>query len=191
MRSHRSSVALLSALTFTTLLLGAAPAARAATPYCGITWGSLAKFSPTGTQAPVVGARVGRQDCYDRLVIDLGGTPAAGYNVRYTDGFRSAGGGSTPAVSGGAILTATVFAPDFDASGRRTVSWSVGTHIVTPQQFTSGGFRTFRDLVYGGNYEGAETAFGLGVRARLPFRAFTLDGPNGGSRLVIDVAHQW
>jgi hypothetical protein len=32
---------------------------------------------------------------------------------------------------------------------------------------------------------------GLGVRARLPFRVFKLDGPGEGSRLVIDVAHQW
>nr|WP_280956330.1 hypothetical protein [Cellulomonas flavigena] len=33
--------------------------------------------------------------------------------------------------------------------------------------------------------------FGLGVRARLPFRAFVLAGPGSGSRLVVDVAHQW
>jgi hypothetical protein len=29
------------------------------------------------------------------------------------------------------------------------------------------------------------------VRARLPFRVFTLAGQGEGSRLVIDVAHQW
>ena len=32
---------------------------------------------------------------------------------------------------------------------------------------------------------------GLGVRARLPMRAFVLDGPGDGTRLVIDVAHRW
>jgi hypothetical protein len=32
---------------------------------------------------------------------------------------------------------------------------------------------------------------GLGVRARLPFRAFVLAGPADGSRLVVDVAHRW
>jgi hypothetical protein len=31
---------------------------------------------------------------------------------------------------------------------------------------------------------------GLGVRARLPFRAFTIQDATG-SRLVIDVAHRW
>jgi hypothetical protein len=59
-----------------------------------------------------------------------------------------------------------------------------------PDQFTAGGFRTFRDVVYGGTYEGY-SSIGLGVRARLPFRVFKLDGPGTGSRLVIDVAHQW
>jgi hypothetical protein len=29
------------------------------------------------------------------------------------------------------------------------------------------------------------------VRARLPFRVFSLAGPGAGSRLVIDVAHRW
>ena len=41
-----------------------------------------------------------------------------------------------------------------------------------------------------GSYEG-RTTFGVGVRARLPMRVFTLDGPGTGSRLVIDVAHRW
>ena len=35
------------------------------------------------------------------------------------------------------------------------------------------------------------TGIGLGVRARLPYRVFVLDGSGGGSRLVIDVAHRW
>ncbi|MDQ1596268.1 MAG: hypothetical protein QOH40_2824, partial [Arthrobacter pascens] len=35
------------------------------------------------------------------------------------------------------------------------------------------------------------TTLGLGVRARLPFKVFTLAGPGSGSRLVIDVAHHW
>ncbi len=188
--SVRRALAVLSALTCTAVVAGIPIAQAETTPYCGITWGSLAKFSTTGTQAPITGARVGRQDCYDRLVIDLGGLPAPGYSVRYTDGVRSAGGGLPLSVAGGATITVTVFAPGYDAAGNPTVPWYVGQHIVTPDQFSAGGFRTFRDLVWGGGYEG-ESAFGLGVRARLPFRVFTLDGPGGGSRLVIDVAHQW
>ena len=47
------------------------------------------------------------------------------------------------------------------------------------------GYRTFRSTRYGGSFE-AITQFGLGVRARLPFRVFRLP-----DRLVVDVAHHW
>jgi hypothetical protein len=52
------------------------------------------------------------------------------------------------------------------------------------------GFRTFREVAAAGFHEGY-TSEGLGVRARLPFRAFTLAGPGNTVRLVIDVAHAW
>jgi hypothetical protein len=52
------------------------------------------------------------------------------------------------------------------------------------------GFRTFRQVAYLGGFEEL-TQLGLGVRARLPFRVFLLDGPGDGSRLVIDVARRW
>ena len=53
-----------------------------------------------------------------------------------------------------------------------------------------GGYRTLRDVVYGGCFEG-RTTFGVGVRARLPFRVFTLAGPGTRSRIVLDMAHRW
>ena len=194
MRSNRYIVGLAA---LACVVVGSAPsvtamttATAAAAPYCGITWGSVQKMSTAGTSAPIVGARTGRQTCYDRLVVDLAGKPAPGYIVRYTNGLHGIGNGEPLAVSGGAVLTVTLIAPTYDSSGRPTVSWRDGTHVVRPDQFTAGGYRTFRDLVYGGNFEG-ETALGLGVRARLPFRVFTLDGPGGATRLVVDVAHRW
>ncbi|MFN2607833.1 MAG: hypothetical protein ABR511_08045 [Acidimicrobiales bacterium] len=189
MRFRRSAVAL-SSLSLGALVV-AVPAARAATaPYCGITWGSLDKTSPAMTTAPVTGARVGRHDCYDRLVVDLAGMPAPGYDVRYTNGFTDIARGQSVPMAGGAVLTISVQAPAYDMAGNPTVPWGSRSHIVTPAQFSAGGFRTFRDLAYGGTFEGY-TLLGLGVRARLPFRVFTLDGPGSGSRLVVDVAHQW
>ena len=50
------------------------------------------------------------------------------------------------------------------------------------------GYQTFRQVAWAGSFEGY-TTLGLGVRARLPFKVFTLDGPGSGSRLVVDVAH--
>jgi hypothetical protein len=52
------------------------------------------------------------------------------------------------------------------------------------------GYRTFRQVAWVGYFKGDST-IGLGVRARLPFRMFMLQGPGNTSRLVIDVAHQW
>jgi hypothetical protein len=192
MRSIKSRqlAALTSAVTFGVLLVAPLAAPAAAGPYCGITWGSLMKSDAVLTPAPIVGARVGQQDCYDRLVIDLGGKLAAGYRAYYVDRFGAVGTGDQLTVAGGATLKIEALAPTYDVAGRPTVPWKVGTHIVTAGQFSAAGFRTFRDLVFGGSFEG-ESAFGLGVRARLPFRVFKLDGPDSGSRLVIDVAHQW
>ena len=45
-------------------------------------------------------------------------------------------------------------------------------------------------MTWAGSFEG-RTSLGLGVRARLPFRVFSLAGPGDGSRVVIDVAHRW
>ena len=52
------------------------------------------------------------------------------------------------------------------------------------------GWQTFRQVAWAGSFEGYTTV-GLGVRALLPFRVFVLDGPGSGSRVVVDVAHQW
>lgn len=47
------------------------------------------------------------------------------------------------------------------------------------------GYGTFRQAVWSGSREGT-TSIGLGVRARLPFRVFTLPG-----RVGVDGAHFW
>ncbi|MGH9224400.1 MAG: AMIN-like domain-containing (lipo)protein [Acidimicrobiales bacterium] len=159
-----------------------AGAGAGAQRYCGIVWGSRLKSAPDLVPTPVTGVRLGQHECYDRMVIDLSASPAPGYFVRYTDGVHTPGEGSPIAVSGGATLTITALAPSYDVdAGTPTVPWSWGTHIARPA------FATFRDVVFAGSFEG-ESTFGLGVRARLPFRVLKLEGP---SRLVIDVAHRW
>ena len=86
------------------------------------------------------------------------------------------------ALRGGAFIDVTVFAPAYDLNGTPTVDLGA-----LPR---TSGYRTFRQVASGGSFEGY-TTIGLGVRARLPFRVFTLSGPGSGSRLVIDVAHRW
>jgi hypothetical protein len=78
-----------------------------------------------------------------------------------------------------------VLAPAYDIeTGRSTLP------TASPELVDVSGFRTFRQVAGAGSFEG-QTTIGLGVRAKLPFRVFTLTGPGSGSRLVIDVAHRW
>lgn len=158
--------------------------ASATTSYCGLVWGSLAKADPDMSRAQVTNVRTGQHYCFDRLVVDLNG-PASGYNVRYVSQVTQDGSGLPVYLRGGARLQITVNAPAYDANGRATYN------PVNKAELTSvSGYQTFRQVAWAGSFEGY-TTLGLGVRARLPFRVFTLNGPGTGSRVVVDVAHFW
>lgn len=163
-------------------------AAQAHAPYCGITWGSLAKsptavVHPTSSPGDVVGVRSGRHRCFDRLVIDVDGS-SHGYTVGYVDQVRADGSGDVVTTAGGARIQVVAVAPAYDDDGRATFSPNrAAVSDVT-------GYRTFRQVTWAGSFEG-QTSLGLGTRARLPFRVFTLTGPGDGSRIVVDVAHRW
>lgn len=157
-----------------------APAAAQAAPYCGITWGSLAKEASPGSTALLTNVRVGGHGCYDRLVLDMTGD-VHGYSVRYVDQVVFDGSGQPVALRGGARLEVIA-----RAGAEPTDSFFLPNgEIANVSQY-----RTFRHVAWAGSFEG-QTTIGLGVRARLPFRVFILDGPGSGSRLVIDVAHRW
>ena len=160
-----------------------APTAAQAAPYCGITWGSLDKSAGSLSPDPLVNVRAGQHNCFDRLVLDLDGAPA-GYTVSYVPAIGTENGELLP-LRGGAFLLISLQAPTYDAAGSPTYS------PANPAELASvNGWRTFRQVSLGDSFEGY-TTIGLGVRARLPFRVFTLDGPGDNSRLVIDVAHKW
>ena len=170
-------------------MLGSAAAvtAAAAQPYCGITWGSLPKVDQTFSSAGLVDVRTGRHDCYDRVVFDFNG-PATGYIVQYADHVYSEGRGEQLDVAGGAQLDVVLLEPTHDIeTGAQTL---VGTDRSGAHEANVTGYRTLRDVVDGGSFEGY-TTFGVGVRARLPFRVFALAGPGSHSRIVLDVAHRW
>ncbi|WP_336087679.1 AMIN-like domain-containing (lipo)protein [Nocardia sp. SSK8] len=160
--------------------LWTAPAA--ATPsYCGLTWGSLDKSAPSYARATVSAVRAGRHDCFDRMVVDLNG-PVAGYHVGYVDAVTMDGSGHPVPLRGGAFLHVTVQAPAYDDAGQATFRPAQPGEVVNVA-----GYQTFRQVAWAGSFEG-RTGFGLGVRARLPFRVLVLENP---ARLVVDVAHYW
>ncbi len=158
-------------------------ATAASVPYCGITWGSLAKHVTSYTAAPVTGVRAGRHTCYDRLVLDVKGK-VKGYRVDYVSSVSQDGSGTIVPLRGGAKLRVVVLAPAYNPSYKPTLNANL-SELVNVSSFS-----TFRQVAGAGSFEG-QTTIGLGVRARLPFRVFILDGPGSGSRLVIDVAHRW
>jgi hypothetical protein len=171
---------LLSLLVAVSLGLVAAPAQAHPHPYCGIYWGSLAKSVNTGSTGKVTNVRAGRHACYDRLVLDVSGD-ARGYFVRYVSEVRMDGSGQRVPLRGGARLEVVATAPAI-----ATDAW----FLPNGELIDTTGYRTFRHVAWAGSFEG-QTTIGLGVRARLPFRVFLLDGPGDGSRLVVDVAHRW
>ena len=159
--------------------------ADAAAPFCGQVWGSLAKEVGQGPGGMLItNVRAGQHPCFDRLVIDLAGWPT-GYRVSYVPAVLGQGSGEPLSLRGGAFLDVTVFATTHDLDGTASFNPPSRTNIVNVT-----GFRTLRQVADGGSFEG-HTTFGVGVRARLPFRVFVLAGPGAGARIVIDVGHRW
>ena len=187
---NRNSVRLFI-LTLTTALAALVlPGSAQAAPYCGITWGSTAKTSTAPDSEMLNGVRAGRHACFDRLVIDVGGQDVAfnSYDVRYVTQVYSEGKGDAVPVRGAADLQVVVRAPAYDGNGDATFDPANDREVVNVV-----GYSTFRQVAWAGTFEG-QTTMALGVRARLPFRVFTLKGTPASDHtpvLVIDVAHKW
>lgn len=164
---------------------GTVPAASAAS--CRVTWGSLPRDAGAHTTEHVTDVRSGRHACFDRLVVDLDGAGSLrpGYRVEYVDQVTADGSGDVVPLRGGAAVRIIVRAPASTDEGTPTYTAADPRELVDLT-----GYRTFRQAAWAGSFEG-QTTIGLGVRARLPMRAFTLDGPGTGHRLVVDVAHRW
>ena len=176
---------LLVALVASTIPVAAASSTTAhAAPYCGITWGSLAKSKAPLVTGPITNVRSGRHACYDRLVVDLKGK-APGYTVKYVNTFTGQASGLPLSLRGAGKISVTVNAPAYNVN--------TGAPSFVPKNRNEvvnvAGYQTFRQVKWDSSFEGY-TQLGLGVRARLPFRVFTIQDATT-SRLVIDVAHHW
>jgi len=160
-----------------------APGSASAASDCGLVWSSLAKSSQAMSAASATNIRSGQNSCFDRLVIDIKGK-AAGYSVRYVSKVVQGGSGLPIKLRGGAYLQVTAHSPSYDsATGKATFVPANRSEVTNVSKY-----KTFRQVAWAGSFEG-RTTLGLGVRARLPFKVFTVAGPGNGSKLVIDVAH--
>jgi hypothetical protein len=152
-------------------LLGAGTAIAAAAESFATAWGTGTRIAAV-QGAAVRTVRIGTDACWDRVVFDMAG-PLVGYHVTYVDEVTQGGSGAVMPVSGGAKLQVTLHH-----------SGDVPPPTLPPAD-AAAGHPALRSVVYAGDLEGATV--GLGVRERLPFRVFTLTGPD---RLVVDVAHR-
>jgi hypothetical protein len=178
----RAAVVLAAAAASTAIAL---PSASAAT--CPTGWGSLPESVADSGGGTLDDVRAGRHDCYDRLVLDLDGIDASevSYDVRYVREVITDGSGEVIPLRGAADLQVLVHTPAHTPGGAATYDPRNDAEALDVS-----GYSTFRQVAWGKSFEG-ESRFGVGVRARLPFRVTVLDGPGDGSRLVVDVAHTW
>src|SRR3954471_3550598 len=116
---HRRPAMTRTSLRLFVLALAAAlaalvlPGTAQAAPYCGITWGSLAKQAGNSAAAlpgtELTAVRAGQHTCYDRLVLDVsGGTRVASYRVEYVSAVHSDASGAVVPLRGGAFLQISV-----------------------------------------------------------------------------------
>ncbi|TDW81788.1 hypothetical protein EV137_7798 [Kribbella pratensis] len=151
---------------------------------CATGWGSLPEASTFQGLGHLTDVRTGQHACFDRIVFDIDGKPSW-FRVEYVKDIFTVGEGKLVPVRGGAKLAIVLLAQSYDETNHYTYNPANYDELTDVA-----GYRTFRQVVSAGSFEG-ETTIGLGVRARLPFRVFTLTGPGTTSRVVVDVAHSW
>jgi len=125
-------------------------------------------------QAILVAVRIGRNEGFDRFVLEFAGEVVPGGTVRYVEEAITCGAGEPTALAGAAVLTVEVLpAAAHDLEGMATVA----------DQELAGTGDTILEARSICDFEGV-VAWALGVVAEREFRVFRLTEP---ARLVVDV----
>ena len=121
--------------------------------------------------------RTGRQDGYDRVVLELGGTGTPGWDVRYVEQVWSQGMGDPIEVAGDAVLQVTVTGAGypFDTG---VEEWA------GPDPLPGNGTQTVTEVAWDATFEGTSVAV-VGTTGEAPFRVYALEDP---TRIVVEVA---
>jgi hypothetical protein len=153
------------------------PSSSAPAPFVADTRPDTAQASPDAA-VTVTDVRVGRQQGFDRVVLEVGGTGVPGWDVRYVPEALSQGSGDGVAVAGAQTLRVTVTGAGLpDDTG--VVPYS------GPDRVRAADTEVVTEAVFDGTFEGTSVAF-VGTTARLPFRVYSLGSP---TRVVLEVAH--
>ncbi|HEY2765348.1 MAG TPA: hypothetical protein VGJ13_15260 [Pseudonocardiaceae bacterium] len=173
------------------------PAPNATTTRAGscpdtATWGTGTRQSALTSTAALYQARIGRHDCFDRVVFDVNGPGAVGYRVGYVPVVGEEGSGRDIPVPGGAALEVVVNAPaqgtSQDTSGHQpgVVFAPSGQYLYGPAGLASWG--ALRAVRSAGSFEG-QSSFAVGVRDKLPFTVTTSVDGNQIAHVIVDIAH--
>lgn len=155
---------------------GAEDVATDAPPFEGGTQ-PVTQEASADAQVTVSEIRTGRQDGYDRVVLELGGTGTPGWDVRYVEQAYSQGTGSPVVVAGDAVLQVTVTGAGypFDTG---VEEWA------GPDPLPGNGTQTVTEVAWDATFEGTSVAV-VGTTGEAPFRVYALEDP---TRVVIEVA---
>ncbi len=123
----------------------------------------------------VTGIRTGTQEGFGRVVFDISGTAAPGWDVAYTDAPTQAGSGRALEVPGTAYLRVTL-------TGITNPYEAPGVPEVAPGQYADEAGPVL-GLHYDSVYEGQALAY-VGLTGVQPFRVYGLSNP---TRIVVDV----
>lgn len=131
---------------------------------------------PTGaTQLLVTDIRVGRQDGFDRVVLDLSGSGQVGWRVAYADAPAIDGSGTPVDLAGDQILQVSALGMTYPEPGDPTYDDLL--------LVDGGGLLAVTEILRGVPFEGQVQVY-VGTGQRVPFRVFRLSDPE---RLVIDL----
>jgi hypothetical protein len=155
----------------------AAPTTDRPAPFAADTRPDTAQASPDAA-VTVTDIRAGRQQGFDRVVLEVAGSGVPGWDVRYVPEALSQGSGDGITVAGSQALRVTVTGAGLP--GDTGVAPYSG-----PTRLSAADTEVVTEIVFDGTFEGTSVAF-VGATARLPFRVYSLESP---TRVVLEVAH--
>ena len=136
--------------------------------------------SPSGgSLVTVTDIRIGRHDGFDRVVFEVDGTGAPGWDVRYVDDPASQGSGDPIDVEGSAALQVILMGIGLPHD-TGVDEWS------GPNPLAVAATETVTEVAWDATFEGQSVAF-VGTTAQTPFRVYLLENP---VRVVVEVADQ-
>lgn len=122
--------------------------------------------------------RLGLQEGYDRVVLDLSGTGEVGWIVQYAESPAMDGSGFPVDLAGDHVLQVVAQGMAYPEPG--DTAYDPGSLLVD-----GGELLQVTEVLRGAPFEGQVQVF-IGTREQAPFRVFRLAGPE---RLVIDLQH--